>query len=88
MDRPSAESVRRARSRGLPGIGMSGFESCHRRSLGARSADGGGKPIYKKWWFWGGVAVVGAGVVGTAVVLGSGGGGPPDTDLGNIDFGK
>ena len=44
------------------------------------------KPIYKKWWFWGGVAAVGAGVT-TAVVLASGGG-PPDTDLGNIDFGR
>jgi tetratricopeptide (TPR) repeat protein len=44
------------------------------------------KPIYKKWWFWGGIAAVGAGVT-TAVVLASGGG-PPDTDLGNIDFGR
>jgi tetratricopeptide (TPR) repeat protein len=44
------------------------------------------KPIYKKWWFWGGIAAAGVGV-GTAVFLASGGG-APDTDLGNIDFGR
>jgi tetratricopeptide (TPR) repeat protein len=44
------------------------------------------KPIYKKWWFWGGIAVLGVGA-GTAIVLSSRSG-PPDTDLGNIDFGR
>ncbi len=44
-------------------------------------------PIYKKWWFWAGVAVVGtAGGIGIYEATKSGG--APDTNLGNIVFGK
>jgi hypothetical protein len=43
-------------------------------------------PFYKTWWFWTGVAVVGvAGGVGIYEAAKSS---PPDTDLGNINFGK
>ncbi len=45
-----------------------------------------GKPIYKKWWFWSGVAVVAVGSVG--IYAAASRGGSPDTDFGNIVFGK
>jgi tetratricopeptide (TPR) repeat protein len=52
--------------------------------------DGGstpeGKPVYKKWWFWTGVAVVSVGAVGGYALATRGG--APDTDFGNIVFGK
>jgi tetratricopeptide (TPR) repeat protein len=45
------------------------------------------QPIYTKWWFWAGVAVVGtAGGIGIYEATKSGG--APDTNLGNIVFGK
>ncbi|MDB4957138.1 MAG: hypothetical protein JWO36_4707, partial [Myxococcales bacterium] len=43
-------------------------------------------PIYKKWWFWTGIAVVG--VAGGAGIYAGTRGGPPNTELGNIVFGK
>jgi tetratricopeptide (TPR) repeat protein len=44
-------------------------------------------PVYKKWWFW---TAIGAGAAaGTvAIFAASGGTSPPNTDLGNIVFGK
>lgn len=45
------------------------------------------QPIYKRWWFWTGVAAVAA--AGTAAVLLSDSSPElPDTDLGNLDFGR
>jgi tetratricopeptide (TPR) repeat protein len=44
------------------------------------------KKMWKKWWFWTGIAAVAAGT--TAVVLTTTGSSVPDTDLGNVDFGK
>jgi hypothetical protein len=43
-------------------------------------------PFYKKWWFWTGVVVVSAGA-SIGIYEGTKGG-PPNTDLGNIVFGK
>jgi tetratricopeptide (TPR) repeat protein len=45
------------------------------------------KPVYKRWWFWTGVAAVAAGTT-AAIVLSGDSGGLPDTDLGNLDFGR
>lgn len=45
------------------------------------------EPIYRKWWFWTGVAVV-AVAAGGVVLYETSKGGPPDTNLGNIAFGK
>ncbi len=43
-------------------------------------------PIYKQWWFWAGIAV--ASVAGGVGIYEGTKGGPPNTDLGNIVFGK
>jgi tetratricopeptide (TPR) repeat protein len=43
-------------------------------------------PVYKKWWFWTAVGVVT--VVGSVGLYEGVKGGPPNTDLGNIVFGK
>jgi tetratricopeptide (TPR) repeat protein len=44
------------------------------------------KPLYTKWWFWTAVGVVT--VAGSVGVYEGVKGGPPNTDLGNIVFGK
>ena len=44
-------------------------------------------PVYTRWWFWTGIVVV-AGAATTAVVLVNQDSGLPETDLGNIGFGK
>ena len=45
-------------------------------------------PVYTRWWFWTGLAVIGAaGGVGIYEATHKSGG-PPNTDLGNIVFGK
>jgi tetratricopeptide (TPR) repeat protein len=44
------------------------------------------RPVYKKWWFWTGVVAVGAGTA--ALVYTLRGDGLPDSDLGNVDFGR
>ncbi|HET9626104.1 MAG TPA: tetratricopeptide repeat protein, partial [Kofleriaceae bacterium] len=45
-------------------------------------------PVYTRWWFWTGLAVLGAaGGVGVYEATRKNGG-PPNTDLGNIVFGK
>jgi tetratricopeptide (TPR) repeat protein len=46
----------------------------------------GEKPMYKKWWFWTAVGVVT--VVGSVGIYEGAKSGPPNTDLGNIVFGK
>jgi tetratricopeptide (TPR) repeat protein len=44
-------------------------------------------PVYKKWWFWTGIAVVGV-AGGVGIYAATRPDGPPDTNLGNIVFGK
>jgi len=44
------------------------------------------KPIYTQWWFWTGVGVVA--VAGSVGIYEGTKGGPPNTDLGNIVFGR
>lgn len=44
------------------------------------------RPFYRRWSFWGVVAA--AATVGTGIYLYSDGGGVPDSDLGNVDFGR
>jgi tetratricopeptide (TPR) repeat protein len=46
-----------------------------------------GRPFYKHWAFWTGVVVVAAGATTAAIVV-SGGTTLPESDLGNLDFGK
>ena len=65
-------------------------------SDGQRIVGGGGRPtkkhpteetpIYKQWWFWTGVGVVA--VAGSVGIYEGTKGGPPNTDLGNIVFGR
>jgi len=45
------------------------------------------KPIYSKWWFWTGVGVVTV-AGGVGIYSATRPDGPPNTDLGNIVFGK
>jgi tetratricopeptide (TPR) repeat protein len=46
------------------------------------------RSIFGRWWFWTGVAVVAA-AAGTAVVLSTDSGPTlPESDLGNVDFGR
>ena len=46
-----------------------------------------GKPVYKKWWFWTGIAVVGV-AGGVGIYAATSGSSLPDSELGNIVFGK